>query len=143
MSDDNCRSGPQSNHCVASSCRCGRRHPNAKSDRLALAGFLAGYRGLTREAYTLDLRQFTASCRLRSLSLFSVRRADIEAIAGYDRSRRIQAPATLLAELDQVSTPDAMAALAGRLPQGSLTVLAGAAHMSRLAAPRSRQQSTK
>ena len=31
-----------------------------ESERLALAGFLAGYRGLTREAYTLDLRQFTA-----------------------------------------------------------------------------------
>ena len=41
-----------------------------ESERLALAGFLAGYRGLTREAYTLDLRQFTAWCRLRSLSLF-------------------------------------------------------------------------
>ncbi len=27
-----------------------------ESERLALAGFLAGYRGLTREAYTLDLR---------------------------------------------------------------------------------------
>ena len=27
------------------------------AERLALAGFLAGYRGLTREAYTLDLRQ--------------------------------------------------------------------------------------
>ena len=34
-----------------------------ESERLALAGFLAGYRGLTREAYTLDLRQFTAWCR--------------------------------------------------------------------------------
>jgi integrase/recombinase XerD len=33
--------------------------------RLALAGFLAGYRGLTREAYTLDLRQFTGWCRAR------------------------------------------------------------------------------
>ena len=30
------------------------------AERLALAGFLAGYRGLTREAYTLDLRQFPA-----------------------------------------------------------------------------------
>ena len=30
------------------------------AERLALAGFLAGYRGLTREAYTLDLRQFTS-----------------------------------------------------------------------------------
>ena len=28
-------------------------------ERLALAGFLAGYRGLTRDAYALDLRQFT------------------------------------------------------------------------------------
>jgi integrase/recombinase XerD len=52
-----------------------------ESERLALAGFLAGYRGLTREAYTLDLRQFTAWCRIRSLSLFSVRRADIETFA--------------------------------------------------------------
>jgi hypothetical protein len=27
------------------------------AERLALAGYLAGYRGLTREAYALDLRQ--------------------------------------------------------------------------------------
>src|SRR5690348_16809476 len=52
-----------------------------ESERLALAGFLAGYRGLTREAYTLDLRQFTAWCRARNLHLFSVRRADIETFA--------------------------------------------------------------
>ena len=51
------------------------------AERLALAGLLAGYRGLTREAYTLDLRQFTAWCRTRSLSLFAVRRADIETFA--------------------------------------------------------------
>jgi site-specific recombinase XerD len=50
-------------------------------ERLALAGFLAGYNGLTREAYTLDLRQFTTWCRIRSLPLFSVRRADIESFA--------------------------------------------------------------
>ena len=50
-------------------------------ERLALAGYLAGYRGLTREAYTLDLRQFTTWYRSRSLSLFSVRRADIESFA--------------------------------------------------------------
>ena len=30
------------------------------AERLALAGFLAGYRSLTREAYALDLRQFTS-----------------------------------------------------------------------------------
>jgi hypothetical protein len=29
------------------------------AERLALAGYLARYRGLTREAYTLDLRKFT------------------------------------------------------------------------------------
>ena len=51
------------------------------SERLALAGFLAGYRGLTREAYALDLRQFTTWCRARSLALFAVRRADIEGFA--------------------------------------------------------------
>jgi len=52
-----------------------------ESGRLALARFLAGYRGLTREACTLDLRQFTAWCRVRSLSLFAVRGADIETFA--------------------------------------------------------------
>jgi hypothetical protein len=34
-----------------------------------LGGFLSGYRGLTREAYTLDLRQFTTWCRAHSLPL--------------------------------------------------------------------------
>ena len=51
------------------------------AERLALAGFLAGYRNLTREAYALDLRQFTSWCRARSLNLFAVRRADIETFA--------------------------------------------------------------
>ena len=51
------------------------------AERLAVAGFLAGYRGLTREAYALDLRQFTGWCRARSLHLFAVRRADIESFA--------------------------------------------------------------
>ena len=51
------------------------------AERLALAGFLAGYRGLTRDAYVLDLRQFTTWCRARSLNLFAVHRADIEAFA--------------------------------------------------------------
>jgi integrase/recombinase XerD len=51
------------------------------AERLALAGFLAGYRGLIREAYALDLRQFTTWCRARSVALFAVRRADIEGFA--------------------------------------------------------------
>jgi integrase/recombinase XerD len=50
-------------------------------ERLALASFLAGYRGLTREAYALDLRQFVAWCERHGLTLFLVRRADIELYA--------------------------------------------------------------
>jgi integrase/recombinase XerD len=34
-------------------------------ERLALAGFLAGYTGLTRDAYALDLRQFASWCQQR------------------------------------------------------------------------------
>ena len=51
------------------------------AERLALAGFPAGYRGLTREAYGLDLRQFTTWCRNHSLPLLTVRRPDIESFA--------------------------------------------------------------
>jgi hypothetical protein len=32
------------------------------AEELALSGFRAGYSGLTREAYTLDLRQYVAWC---------------------------------------------------------------------------------
>ena len=51
------------------------------TERLALAGFLAGYSGLTREAYELDLRQYTSWCHQHHLRLFQVRRADIECFA--------------------------------------------------------------
>src|SRR5436190_15472886 len=67
-------------------------------ERLALAGFLAGYRGLTREAYALDLRQFTTWCRARSLNLFAVRRADIESFAR-DLEARGRARATVTRRL--------------------------------------------
>jgi integrase/recombinase XerD len=40
---------------------------------------LAGYSGLTREAYMLDLRQYVAWCGERRIALFGARRADIEA----------------------------------------------------------------
>ena len=53
----------------------------SEPETLALGGFLAGYSGLTREAYALDLRQFTTWCRQRQLRLFAVRRADIELFA--------------------------------------------------------------
>jgi integrase/recombinase XerD len=51
------------------------------TERLALAGFLAGYSGLTREAYELDLRQYTSWCHQHHLRLFQARRADIESFA--------------------------------------------------------------
>jgi integrase/recombinase XerD len=51
------------------------------TERLALAGFLAGYSGLTREAYELDLRQYATWCHQHHLRLFQARRADIECFA--------------------------------------------------------------
>ena len=51
------------------------------TERLALAGFLAGYSGLTRQAYELDLRQFASWCQQHQLHLFAARRADIEFFA--------------------------------------------------------------
>jgi integrase/recombinase XerD len=68
------------------------------AERLALAGYLAGYRGLTREAYALDLRQFTAWCRARCLALFAVRRCDIESFAR-DLEARGRARATVTRRL--------------------------------------------
>src|SRR6267378_4330050 len=59
----------------------GSAHAFTDAERFAIAGFLAGYRGLTREAYALDLRQFTSWCRAWSVALFAVRRADIESFA--------------------------------------------------------------
>jgi integrase/recombinase XerD len=71
-------------------------------ERLALAGFLAGYRGLTREAYALDLRQFTTWCRVRSLALFAVRRADIESFAR-ELEARGRARATVTRRLSTIA----------------------------------------
>jgi hypothetical protein len=49
--------------------------------RIAVAGFLAGYSGRTREAYSLDLRQWHRWCTERPLDLFAVSRAHIELYA--------------------------------------------------------------
>jgi site-specific recombinase XerD len=68
-------------HCAPSTALATIQPAFSEAERLALSGFLAGYHGLTREAYTLDLRQFTSWCRSRSPVLFSVRRADIEGFA--------------------------------------------------------------
>ena len=58
------------------------------TERLALAGFLAGYSGLTRQAYELDLRQFVGWCQQHQLRLFQARRADIECSARDLEARR-------------------------------------------------------
>ncbi|MBK8332793.1 MAG: tyrosine-type recombinase/integrase [Acidimicrobiaceae bacterium] len=50
-------------------------------EALALTGFLAGYSGLTREAYALDLRLYAAWVTTAGMRLFEVRRAHIEAFA--------------------------------------------------------------
>jgi integrase/recombinase XerD len=52
-------------------------------EELALVGFLAGYSGLTRDAYALDLRQYVAWCTERDIALFGARRADIESFGRY------------------------------------------------------------
>ena len=50
-------------------------------EAVALAGFLAGYSGLTREAYALDLRQFTGWLSGHGFRLLEIRRAHIESFA--------------------------------------------------------------
>ena len=72
------------------------------AERLVLAGFLAGYRGLTRDAYALDLRQFTIWCRARSLGLFAVRRSDIEGFAR-ELEARGRARATVTRRLSTIA----------------------------------------
>ena len=47
-------------------------------EAVAVAGFLAGYRGQTRQSYATDLRLFAAWCREATLDLFGVRRAHLE-----------------------------------------------------------------
>jgi integrase/recombinase XerD len=72
------------------------------AERVALAGFLAGHRGLTREVYALDLRQFATWCRARSLALFAVRRADIEGFAR-DLEAKGRARATVTRRLSTIA----------------------------------------
>jgi hypothetical protein len=62
------------------------------TERLALAGFLAGYSGLTRQAYELDLRQYASWCHQHHLRLFQARRADIETAAARSRCPGVGVP---------------------------------------------------
>ena len=70
----------------------------SNAERLALAGFLAGYSGLTRQAYELDLRQYARWCQQHHLRLFGARRADIECFAR-DLEARGRARATVTRRL--------------------------------------------
>src|SRR5258708_16454576 len=72
------------------------------TERLALAGLLAGYSGLTRQAYELDLRQYAACCQQHQLPLFAARRADIECFAR-DLETRGRARATITRRLCTVA----------------------------------------
>jgi len=71
-------------------------------EHVALAGFLGGYRGLTRDAYALDLRQFVVFCDRRHLGLFEVRRSDIETF-GRELEAKGRATATVARRLCTVT----------------------------------------
>lgn len=71
-------------------------------ERRALAGFLAGYTSLTREAYALDLRQFASWCHQHQVCLFQARRAGIEYFAR-DLEARSRARATIIRRLCTVA----------------------------------------
>jgi integrase/recombinase XerD len=70
----------------------------ADGEQVALAGFLAGYRGSTREAYALDLRQFAVWCANHERRLFEVHRVDIECF-GRELEARGRARATITRRL--------------------------------------------
>ena len=74
----------------------------SSDEQLALAGFLAGYSGLTRDAYTLDLRQYVAWCTEHRVAVFGARRADIECFARHLESLG-RARATIARRLCTVS----------------------------------------
>jgi integrase/recombinase XerD len=74
----------------------------ATAERLALAGFLVGYSGLTREAYELDLRQYVSWCQRHHLQLFTARRPDIECFAR-DLEARGRARATITRRLSTIA----------------------------------------
>jgi site-specific recombinase XerD len=67
-----------------------------------LFGFLAGYSGLTREAYQLDLRQSVQWCTEHHLMLLGARRADIESF-GRALEARGRARATVARRLCTVA----------------------------------------
>ena len=61
--------------------------PVELTERVAIAGFLAGYTGNTRTGYTTDLRIFADWCHANQLTLFGVRRVHLELFARWMESR--------------------------------------------------------
>jgi len=86
----------------------------SSTERPALAGFLAGYRGLTRQAYELDLRQYASWCQQHQLRLFGARRADFELFAR-DLEARGRARATITRACAKAAcgSPEATTAIPG------------------------------
>jgi integrase/recombinase XerD len=72
------------------------------AEEQSLAGFLAGYGGLTREAYQLDLRQWVQWCTEHHVTLLGARRADIEGF-GRDLEARGRARATVARRLRTIA----------------------------------------
>jgi hypothetical protein len=107
----------------------------ADPKRLALGGFLAGYSGLTRDAYELDLRQYVAWCDDHNLELFGARRADIEEFAR-ELERRGRARATVARRLCTVTSFYPLRR--GRRAVGPLPGCARAPSPNRLRVPRHR-----
>jgi site-specific recombinase XerD len=71
-------------------------------EALALSGFLAGYSGLTRDTYALDLRQFAGWVTGVGLRLFETRRVHIEAFAR-ELEARGRARATIARRLGTIT----------------------------------------
>jgi hypothetical protein len=69
--------------------------------RQAIAGFLAGYGDATRDAYSLDLRQWLTWCPRHELRVFEVKRAHIELFArSLEQDGKARATVALWAIID-------------------------------------------
>ncbi|MEO6125432.1 MAG: hypothetical protein ABIR32_17175 [Ilumatobacteraceae bacterium] len=75
------------------------------AEQRTLAGFLGNYSGLTRDDYSLHVRQFAQWCHDRRVGLFDVARGDIEAFArNLEAIGRARAMMSRRLSLDSVSS---------------------------------------
>jgi hypothetical protein len=73
---------PDDHHIVPSTVIAVAEPAFTNAERLALAGFLAGYTGLTGDAYALDLRQYASWCQQHQVRLFDAGRRTSSASRG-------------------------------------------------------------